>query len=86
MIITIVCLAIALWGIEWEQIQEGFQQANYSTLPILMGLLFCVFWLKAIRWRLLLQPLRKFQTKEVFPSLMIGFMGLDWGIGMILRK
>jgi uncharacterized membrane protein YcjF (UPF0283 family) len=38
LIITIVCLAIALWGIEWEQIKEGFQQANYFTLPILMGL------------------------------------------------
>jgi uncharacterized protein (TIRG00374 family) len=88
LIITIVCLAIALWGIEWEQIQEGFQQANYSTLPILMGLLFCVFWLKAIRWRLLLQPLRKFQTKEVFPSLMIGFMGnnvLPAHLGELIR-
>jgi uncharacterized membrane protein YbhN (UPF0104 family) len=74
-LITIGCLVIALWGIEWEQIREGFQQANYFTLPILLGLLFFVFWLKAIRWRLLLQPLRKFQTKEVVPSLMIGFMG-----------
>ncbi len=74
-LITILCLIVALWGIEWEQIEEGFRQANYFTLPILMGLLFCVFWLKAIRWRLLLQPMRRFRTKEVVPSLMIGFMG-----------
>ena len=88
LLITIGCLAIALWGIEWEQIQEGFQQANYFTLPILMGLLFGVFWLKAIRWRLLLQPLRKFRTKEVVPSLMIGFMGnnvLPAHLGELLR-
>ncbi len=87
-LITIGCLMIALWGIEWEQIQEGFQRANYSTLPILMGLLFFVFWLKAIRWRLLLQPLRKLSTKEVVPSLMIGFMGnnvLPAHLGELIR-
>ena len=87
-LITILCLIIALWGIEWEQLKESFQQANYFTLPILMGLLFSVFWLKAIRWRLLLQPLRKFQTKEVVPSLMIGFMGnnlLPAHLGELIR-
>ena len=81
-------MVIALWGIEWGQLREGFQQANYFTLPILMGLLFAVFWLKAIRWRLLLQPLRKFQTKEVVPPLMIGFMGnnlLPAHLGEIIR-
>jgi len=53
-----------------------------------MGLLFSVFWLKAIRWRLLLQPLRKFQTKEVVPPLMIGFMGnnlLPAHLGELIR-
>ena len=81
-------MVIALWGIEWKEIREGFQQANYFTLPILMGLLFSVFWLKAIRWRLLLQPLRKFQTQEVVPPLMIGFMGnnlLPAHLGELIR-
>ena len=81
-------MVIALWGIEWGQPREGFQQANYFTLPILMGLLFAVFWLKAIRWRLLLEPLRKFQTKEVVPPLMIGFMGnnlLPAHLGELIR-
>jgi len=53
-----------------------------------MGLLFSVFWLKAIRWRLLLQPLRKFQTQEVVPPLMIGFMGnnlLPAHLGELIR-
>ena len=87
-VISIICLVIALWGIEWGQLREGFQQANYFTLPILLGLLFAVYWLKAIRWRLLLQPLRKFQTKEVVPPLMIGFMGnnlLPAHLGELIR-
>jgi len=87
-LVSILCLVIALWGIEWDQIWEGFQKANYFTLPILMVLLFSVFWLKAIRWRLLLQPLRKFQTQEVVPPLMIGFMGnnlLPAHLGELIR-
>ncbi len=83
-----LCLIIASWGIEMEQVKQGFLRANYATLPILLGLLFFFFWLKAIRWRLLLQPLRAFRTKEVVPSLMIGFMGnnvLPAHLGEIIR-
>ena len=83
-----LCLIIALWGIEVEQVKQGFLRANYATLPILLGLLFFFFWLKAIRWRLLLQPLRAFRTKEVVPSLMIGFMGnnlLPAHLGELIR-
>jgi len=83
-----LCLIIALWGIELEQVRQGFLRANYASLPILLGLLFFFFWLKAIRWRLLLQPLRDFRTKEVVPSLMIGFMGnnvLPAHLGELIR-
>lgn len=83
-----LCLVIALWGIDVEQVKQGFLRANYASLPILLGLLFFFFWLKAIRWRLLLQPLRDFRTKEVVPSLMIGFMGnnvLPAHLGELIR-
>ncbi len=83
-----LCLIIALWGIEVEQVKESFLRANYASLPILLVLLFFFFWLKAIRWRLLLQPLRDFRTKEVVPSLMMGFMGnnvLPAHLGELIR-
>ena len=79
---------VALWGVEFKQVVESFSRANYATLPVLMGLLFFFFWLKAVRWRLLLQPLREFRTQEVVPPLMIGFMGnnvLPAHLGELIR-
>jgi len=73
--VTVVCLIGALWGIDFKEVTESFQRANYATLPVLLFLLFLYYWLKAIRWKLLLQPLRPFTWREVFPSMMIGFMG-----------
>ena len=72
---TAVCLVGALWGIDLKEVTGSFQRANYATLPVLLILLFLYYWLKAIRWKLLLQPLRPFTCREVFPSMMIGFTG-----------
>jgi hypothetical protein len=73
--VTVACLAAAMWGLPYEHIRDSFQQANYATLPVLLVLLYLFFWLKAIRWKMLLQPLRDFETREVVPAMMIGFMG-----------
>jgi len=51
-------------------------------------LVFLFFWLKAVRWRLLLAPLREFRTREVVPPLLIGFMGnniLPAHLGELIR-
>ena len=74
-LVTVVCLGGALWGIDFEEVQAGFRRANYATLPVLLAFLYLYFWLKAIRWRLLLRPLRRFQTRELVGPMMIGFMG-----------
>ena len=75
LLVTILCLAAALWGLDLEKVSESFAGLNYGTLPVILALLFLFFWLKAVRWRLLLSPLREFRTQEVVPPLMIGFMG-----------
>lgn len=87
-IVTIACLVAALWGVNLQQIQESFRQANYWTLPVMLGLLFLFFWLKAYRWRMLLEPVRKLKISEVAPAMMIGFMGnniLPAHLGEFLR-
>ena len=72
---TVVCLVVAFWGIDFKEIRASFERANYATLPIYLALLFLFYWLKAVRWKFLLCPLRVFQTREVAGPLMIGFMG-----------
>ena len=74
-IITVSCLTAAVWGIDPQQIKESFQRANFWTLPILLLLLFVFYWLKAVRWRMLLEPIKPLSASQVTPAMMIGFMG-----------
>lgn len=69
------CLVAAFWGIEFGSVLSSFSRANYLTLPVFFAFLFGHFWLKAIRWKLLLRPIRHFRTRDVAPAMMIGFMG-----------
>ncbi len=87
-IVTIACLVAAVWGIDFEQISRSFRQANYWTLPVMLALLFVFFWLKAFRWRMLLEPIKKLTVSQVTPAMMIGFMGnniLPAHLGEFLR-
>ena len=68
-------MVVALWGIDLNEIRASFQRANYASLPAFLVFLFVFYWLKAVRWKLLLYPLRRFQTREVAGPMMIGFMG-----------
>jgi len=86
--LTALCLYLAFRGIEIEEVMTSLSRASYSGLPLYLVLLVIFFWLKAIRWKLLLLPLHSFRTSEVTPSMMIGFMGnnvLPAHIGEVVR-
>tara|TARA_E500000305_G_scaffold3796_1_gene3372 strand:- start:21335 stop:22366 length:1032 start_codon:yes stop_codon:yes gene_type:complete len=88
LIVTIVCLVAAVWGIDFEQIYTSFKRANYWTLPLMLGALFMFYWLKAVRWQMLLEPIKKLTVAQVTPAMMIGFMGnniLPAHLGEFLR-
>ncbi|QDV52728.1 lysylphosphatidylglycerol synthase transmembrane domain-containing protein [Gimesia fumaroli] len=87
-IITVTCLLAAVWGIDLEQIKQSFKRANYWTLPVMLALLYIFFWLKALRWRMLLEPVKNLSVWQVTPAMMIGFMGnniLPAHLGEFLR-
>tara|TARA_R100001132_G_scaffold27567_1_gene35667 strand:+ start:8588 stop:9661 length:1074 start_codon:yes stop_codon:yes gene_type:complete len=87
-IVTIACLLAAVWGLDFEQISTSFKRANYWTLPVMLALLFVFFWLKALRWQMLLEPIKKLTVSQVTPAMMIGFMGnniLPAHLGEFLR-
>ncbi|MEZ6067473.1 MAG: lysylphosphatidylglycerol synthase transmembrane domain-containing protein [Planctomycetaceae bacterium] len=81
LLVTIGCIVVALLamagdrplGDVFRQIGDAFRQADYRTLPLMWGLLFLFYWLKAWRWTWLLSPLGRFSTREGFPPVMIGF-------------
>lgn len=80
-VVTIACFAAALWGFgreDYAEIASSFRRANYLTLPAYLFLLAVFFWLKAVRWALLLEPVRPtnpITARQCTSSLMIGFMG-----------
>jgi uncharacterized protein (TIRG00374 family) len=56
-----------------REVGRAFQNADYRTLPVIWGLLFLFYWLKAWRWTLLLRPLGSFTTPQAFRPVMVGF-------------
>src|SRR5438105_808960 len=54
--------------------RNAFARADYRTLVPIMAATAMFYWLKALRWRLLLTPIGQFRTgRDLFPFVMIGF-------------
>ncbi|QDU81797.1 hypothetical protein Pla110_35470 [Polystyrenella longa] len=75
LLVSVVCLIYALYGIEFSELIDAFAQANYLSLPIMWFFLFLFFLLKGIRWKWLLTPIGDYPLSKVVPPMMIGFMG-----------
>jgi uncharacterized protein (TIRG00374 family) len=57
-----------------RQMGDAFRQADYRTLPVIWGVLFAFYWLKAWRWAMFLSPVGTFgPLRDLFPPMMIGF-------------
>ncbi|QDT13997.1 lysylphosphatidylglycerol synthase transmembrane domain-containing protein [Alienimonas californiensis] len=80
LIVSAVCLWIAVKDVEWAKIPPAFAAADYRTLPLIGLLLVAFFWTKAVRWAALLRPLPRdssepFRANAVLPATLIGFAG-----------
>ena len=72
-VISVGCFWWSLRGVNQEDLWEGFRDANYLTLPIMLALLFGFYWLKVLRWQWLLDPVAPLKLKQLFPPMLIGF-------------
>ncbi|MEZ6061757.1 MAG: lysylphosphatidylglycerol synthase transmembrane domain-containing protein [Planctomycetaceae bacterium] len=72
-LVSVAAFAWSMQGTSREELQAGFQQANYLTLPVMLLLLFGFYWLKAMRWSWLLAPVKPLSTKQLMAPLLIGF-------------
>jgi uncharacterized membrane protein YbhN (UPF0104 family) len=71
--VSLGCLAWSMRETNLAELKQAFANANYLTLPAMLALLFAFYWLKAIRWKWLLAPVRQFTTRELFAPVMTGF-------------
>jgi len=79
LIISAVSLWLAVRGMlgspgAWTKIVTAFREADYRSLPIILLVLAIFYWLKAVRWKLLLTPVGKFRPgRDLLGPIMIGF-------------
>ena len=89
LIITVAALIYALWGVDFAELTAVLVQGSYATLaPYVLGLA-VFYWLKALRWTVILAPFGAFTWREVAPSMMIGFAAsnvLPGHLGELVRS
>jgi glycosyltransferase 2 family protein len=58
----------------WEQLKGALHRANYWLLVPVLGLLLASHWLRALRWRQLIEPLGYYPSRvNCFLGVMIGY-------------
>ncbi len=81
LLVTAGCLAWAFFSMTAQDdpaavfaaVGEAFRQADYRTLPVLLGMVLLFYWLKSWRWALLLRPVGRYTARQTFPPVMVGF-------------
>jgi len=74
---TAVIFTLLWWSfhkVEMRDLLEAFRTARWGFLPLAFTMGVFVFLIKALRWRLLIEPLRQVSYKSLLSAIMIGFM------------
>jgi uncharacterized protein (TIRG00374 family) len=86
--LSVVCLALALRGTDLREIGATLATAHlWLALPLLLAHV-PFYWVKAVRWRMLLAPVRSTPAAPLLAPMMIGFMGnnlLPARLGELIR-
>jgi len=86
--ISLVFLYFALRGLHLDELSQAFKNANYWWLLPGVAVYFVAVWARAWRWHYLLKPLKSISTRELFPTVAIGYFGnniLPARAGEVLR-
>jgi uncharacterized protein (TIRG00374 family) len=87
--VTALLLGYALWLVDLEALVEVLAGADYRYVAPFLVTLLLVFWLKAWRWAVILEPLGDYSVRQVTPAMMIGFAAnnvLPAHLGEIVRS
>ncbi len=73
-IISAIFLYFAFRKINPQELKLAFQNANYAYLIVVFFLAFLSLWVRSLRWRYLLQPIKEIRLRSLFSATAIGFM------------
>lgn len=66
---------LALRGLELSEVWQNVRQANYWWLAPGVGAYFIGVWVRTWRWDYMLRPLKRISVADLFPVVVIGYMG-----------
>jgi glycosyltransferase 2 family protein len=73
-LISAVFLAFFLARTDFSEIRDAFSGADYWLAALAVPIYFIGYWLRALRWRLLLRPVANVVTARLYPVVLIGLM------------
>lgn len=86
--VSLVFLGLLLYRLDLGKMLQALVRANYVYLLPALAVYFVGFYLRAVRWRLLLAHMRPIPSGRLFPVLTIGYMAnniLPLRLGEIVR-
>ncbi len=73
--ISVIFMWWALNGLDLAEVGHFIQSANYWWLIPSVVVYFIAVWVRTWRWKYMLQPLKQISTRDLFPVVVIGYMG-----------
>lgn len=74
LLISLVFLFLAFRKVDFSKMYQAFVDANYWFILLGVGVIIFSHWVRAVRWGVLLQPVRRVKISSLFDALMIGYM------------
>lgn len=73
--ITLACLYFSFRGIDWKNFLSTILTGKYIFLPIVLLISSSNYFIRALRWRVLLSNEKKIRAPQVFWANMVGYLG-----------
>jgi len=74
LLVSLVFLYLAFRKVDYSQLWEALKGANYWYIFPTIALVLLSMWMRAYRWRFMINPIKKVNLGRLFSSVMIGFM------------
>ncbi len=87
-LISIICSWLFVRKIEWSSMGMAFRDAKYIYIFPTIIIMFLGFYLRAVRWKVLMSPVKNVSILNLFSACMIGFMAnniLPARLGEVIR-
>lgn len=71
-LVSLACLFWAFYDVDFFDIIYDLRKAEWSYIFLAIIFNFSTIWLKSLRWKLILQPIKRIKTTRVLSALLIG--------------